>query len=96
MIEGEVHFHSCVLSFFVHLAVPFPPSHFLASSLPPLPLSPSISYTSLDGVEDTRPNSYLAVSTETEVGRELTATGRSLPAYTLANEEHEREGRGRA
>ena len=60
---------------------------------PSHPLPPH-SYTSLDGVEDTEKNPHLAVSTETQLlTGQPCVTGGYLPAYMLANEEHERAGR---
>lgn len=50
-------------------------------------------YSSLDGMDDTHPNSHLAVSIATVVGGKPGVTRSYLPAYMLANEEHERAGR---
>ena len=77
-------------------------SHVTPSPSPSLPLSlpsltPSLSsvysYSSLDGMDDTFPNSHLAITTDTHVARQPGVTSGYLPAYMLANESHERAGR---
>jgi FAD synthetase len=51
-------------------------------------------YSSLDGMDDTLPNSHLAITTDTTcIPRQPGVTSSYLPAYMLANENHERAGR---
>ena len=74
-------------SFYMYRIFHVPPS------LPPS-LSTVYSYSSLDGMDDTFPNSHLAITTDTTcVARQPGVTSGYLPAYMLANESHERAGR---